>query len=116
MKKLLLTALTVSALTFTNVSLANECKAIGDKAVSIMQWRQNRDDMFIVLEKFPDDKAMVLDAYTYERIDTMGALSDAISNSRNSRYQTRLDDANAKQKAIIDAFKVKYITECLGVN
>lgn len=115
MKKLLLTALTVSALTLTNTTLANECKAIGEKAVSIMQWRQNRDDMFIVLEKFPDDKAMVLDAYTYERIDTMKTLQDAIRHNRSALYRMKDDEANARQKAIVDAFKVKYIAECLGV-
>lgn len=111
MKKLLLTTLLLtSPLTF-----ANECKDIGDKAQEIMQWRQARPDVFQVLEKFPDDKAMVLDAYKSERVDTMSTLDDAITFSRNSRYAMAHDAATAKQKAIVDAFKMKYIAECLGV-
>ena len=109
MKKLLLTAVLLTTFTAT----ANECKDIGIKAKAIMEWRQNRPDIFEVLPKFPDDKEMVLDAYQHERIDTMAALQDAITHSRSALYSSKNDDATARQAAIVDAFRMKYIAACL---
>lgn len=112
--KLLITALIVAA-SFT-VS-ANECRAVGDKAEKIMNSRQSTSDVFKIIDKYKEDKGIVLDAFQQERVETMSHLSAAIharSASARRMHQARLDDAKAKRNAIVDAFKMKYIMLCLN--
>ena len=109
MNKLIITAVLLSTFTVS----ANDCKEIGVTAKSVMEWRQNREDIFEVLPKFPEHKEMVLDAYQSERIDTMSTLNDAVRNPYNSRYQLANDAANGFMEGEKVPYKVKAVSALL---
>jgi hypothetical protein len=113
--------LSVSVLAVSLSANANNqlCKAAGEQAEKIMMDRQSNNDVFLVMEKHNSKllQDMVIEAFEYERFDTLKQLSKAIkaSGKRHKADELRsYDNLVAKQEAVINKFKMKYIRLCLS--
>lgn len=91
-----------------------KCKEIGDYAKNVMEYRQNKDDLFAAMKEY-SDKGMVIAAFERPRYDSMRALSNLI-NARTATQraiaESRYDEVNTAQDNEVNLFKMKYIKQC----
>lgn len=92
----------------------DNCKATADQAVKIMQYRQNKGDLFAALERY-DNKEMVIAAFERPRHDVMRALKTLVSAKSRLQSQmanSRYDEVITNQDNEVSLFKMKYIKLC----
>lgn len=93
----------------------NKCRAIGYQAEQIMNYRQNKDDLFATLDKY-DNKEMVIAAFEKPRHDLIGSLTELIDANSSLQRQiamARHDEVKGRIKNEVSLFNMKYVKICL---
>lgn len=117
MKKVFL-LITVCLIASVQSGSFDKCKAVGWDAEQIMNYRQNKDDLFATLDKY-DNKEIVIAAFERPRHDLIGSLTELIdANSALQRQiaMARHDEVKGRIKNEVSLFKMKYIKLCLASN
>lgn len=93
------------------------CELAGDQAKKIMQFRQSKNNLKLVISLFSESEILiVVDAFLEDHVDVIGQLNiqiDAFGYSSYDDESRRYDEMESKRDNIINKFKVKYFVQCL---